>query len=155
MFTNQIGLLYDKALVCFEMVEPCQSQGYCFNASWAKPDGEVDWDIESTFYIHRRVLLEDPDEDEGEFDIADIWFLSLEYLESNRDTLPNLTKLVNLAKETGFTDWATDPTRYDSDESGILVETIWEIVDHLEAELEEYDENLASNADFEAEQDRL
>ena len=35
---------YDKALVCFEMVEPRQSQEYCFNASWAKPDGKVDWD---------------------------------------------------------------------------------------------------------------
>ena len=145
---------YDKALVCFEMVKPCQSQGYCFNASWAKPYGEVDWDDDETFYIHRRVHLEDPDEDEGEFDIADIWFLPFEHLESSRETMPNLMKLVNLAKKTGFTDWATDPTGYNS-EPGILMETIWEIGDYLEAELEEYDGNLVSEADFEAEQDRL
>lgn len=144
---------YDKALVCFEMVEPCQSQGYCFNASWSKPDGEVDWDDDETFYIHRRVLLEDSDEDEGEFDIADIWFLSFEYLESHRDTLPNLTKLVNLAKETGFTNWAINPTGYDSDELGILIETLWEISDYLEEQLDDYDENLYYEAEFEVKQD--
>ena len=145
---------YDKALVCFEVVKPCQSQGYCFNASWAKPDGEVDWDDDETFYIHRRVHLEDPDEDEGEFDIADIWFLPFEDLELSRETMPNLTKLVDLAKKTGFTDWATDPTGYNS-EPGILMKTIREIGDYLEAELEGYDEDLVSETDFEAEEDRL
>ena len=143
---------YDRALVCFEMVEPCQSQGYCFNASWAKPDGKVNWDDDETFYIHRRVHLEDPDEDEGEFDNADIWFLPLNC--SYRDKMPNLTNLIDLAKETGFTNWAKDPTEYHP-EPGILVETMWEIDNHLKAELEEYDEDLVTDADFEVEQDRL
>ena len=143
---------YDRALVCFEMVKPCQSQGYCFNASWAKPDGKVNWDDDETFYIHRRVHLEDPDEDEGEFDNADIWFLPLNC--SYRDKMPNLTNLIDLAKETGFTNWAKDPTEYHP-EPGILVETMWEIDNHLKAELEEYDEDLVSDADFEVEQDIL
>ena len=138
---------YNKALVCFEMVEPCQNQGYCFSASWAKPDGEVDWDDEETFHIFRRVAFEDPDEDEGEFDIADVYFVPFGYLES--PTLPNLKKLVNLAKEAGFTEWATDPAGFHS-ESGILIGTIWEIADYLETELEEYDEDLVGNAVLEA-----
>lgn len=133
---------YNRALVCFEVVEPCQSQGYLFTANWAKPDGKVDWDDESTFGIFRRVYFEDKDEDESEFNIAEFWFSTL----SVESYMPNLQKLVNLAIETGFTDWATDPYEDSNLEPGILVETIWEICDYLETELEEYDKNLGSHA---------
>jgi hypothetical protein len=133
---------YDRALVCFEVVETFQqTQRYHFTANWAKPDGKVDWDDESTFGIHRRVYFEDKDKDEGEFDMAEFWFLTLPI----PSYMPDLEKLVGLAQEKGFTDWATDP--YDSDsEPGILVETIWKICNYLEAELEKYDEDLGSNA---------
>ena len=56
---------YDKALFCFELAESCQqSSRYHFSASWAKPDGKVDWDDESTFNIYRRIYSEDNNPDE-------------------------------------------------------------------------------------------
>lgn len=132
---------YDQALVCFEVVEPCQSKGYHFIANWAKPDGKVNWDDESTFGIYREVYFENKDEDEGEFDMAEFYFLNL----SESFDLPNLRKLIDLAQKTGFNNWATDPHNCNS-EPGILVETIWQICGYLEEKLEEYDEDLGERA---------
>ena len=63
---NPCSLLFEKllerfkgALLCFEAVVPCQSQGYCFSSTWVKPEGAVDWDDEETHYKHSRVLWED------------------------------------------------------------------------------------------------
>ena len=143
---------YDKALVCYEMVESRQtSVEYAFSASWGKPDGEVDWDDDETFHIYRRVTLNDKDEDEGQFDMGEIWFLPIQAV---NQTMPNLAKLVNLAKKTGFSDWAVDPHEYDS-EPVILTETLWEISTHLEDELDDYDENLVFDAYTEVKEDYL
>ena len=134
------------------MVESRQtSVEYAFSASWGKPDGEVDWDDDETFHIYRRVTLNDKDEDEGQFDMGEIWFLPIQAI---NQTMPNLAKLVDLAKKTGFSDWAVDPHEYDS-EPVILTETLWEISDYLEDELDDYDEDLVSDAYTEVKEDYL
>lgn len=143
---------YDRALVCFEVVEPCQNQGYRFSASWAKPDSQVDWDNEETFYIYRRVVFEDEDElEEGLFDIADAWFKELKLLD--RSNFYSIKKLVNLAKQTGFTDWEVSEQECCYGETVIAIKTIWKIGEYLKAESDEYDQNLVYSAICEAERD--
>lgn len=102
---------FDGALLCFEYVVPCQSQGYYFSSAWAKPEGEVDWDDSETFYKFCRLRLAEgePSEvpDEGNFDIADTWYVGCERLEQVKDQLPHLYAVYVKAQQNGFDGWAT------------------------------------------------
>jgi hypothetical protein len=95
---------YDGALVAFEHVHPCQCQGYHFNSQWIKPEGEVDWDDEKTYWLFRRMVTKKTELDEGDFDIADCWHICLDMLDNRKD-LPMLYALVQKAKAEGFDEW--------------------------------------------------
>jgi hypothetical protein len=94
---------YENSLIAFEHVHPCQGQGYHFNALWAKPEGEFDWDDETTYFIYRRMVSDD--EVNEDFDASDVWYASLEELEKKAESLPMLFALVQKAKEEGFDEW--------------------------------------------------
>ncbi|BAU15160.1 hypothetical protein LEP3755_57170 [Leptolyngbya sp. NIES-3755] len=128
---NPCSLLFEKlferfegALLCFESVSPCQSQGYYFSSIWAKPEGEVDWDDSETCHKYCHVLLEDGDPseqaDEGEFDHADIWCIDLERLERNKEQLPCLYTAFLKAKQDNFEDWAHVPYPNDDTETQVI-----------------------------------
>ncbi len=141
---------YDKALVCFEIVQPCQGQSYYFSTSWAKPDGKIvwdeeeDWDYNKNFYIQCNVddvelsldfeNIEDiEDEFFTEFSTqfgCGIWFVSFQQID--RLKLPNIKKLINLALEAGFTDWLMNS-------DGIMISDIDFIGDYLNEYPDKYD----------------
>lgn len=120
---------YNKALVCFEAIEPCNGIEYWSSASWAKPNGEVDWDDCNTFHIYRRAVFDDPDEcNDSYFDIADAWFIRLDNLYSRYGReLPQIKKLVETAKSQNFKNWAKSPYDWNKDDLGIFKSTLWEI----------------------------
>ena len=169
---------YDKALVCFEIVQPCQGQGYYFSTTWAKPDGKIDWisredwddddcdwydtaqeNSGKTFSIVCDVDLayegrQGPSPYDDFEDICDleddfytefytefsfgIWFLSFQKLD--RLKLPSIKKLINLAQEAGYTDWVTNPSPFNSDNStGIMMDTL----SYIEYELRKYSDKYA------------
>lgn len=101
---------YTGALICFEAVSQCQQQGYFFTSTWIKPESEVDWDDEETFYKHSRVLWMQGDisemPDEGNFNEADIWQISFDYLEKNQDNMPNLYAAYLKTQYEAFDNWA-------------------------------------------------
>lgn len=129
---------YVGALICFEAVSPCQQQGYFFSSTWIKPEGEVSWDDDEideddedeidektqNFYKYSRVLWIEGDvskePDEGNFNIADIWYITFDYLERNKEVMPNLYAAYLKAKADGFDDW---PINWNNKEKGISYET--------------------------------
>jgi hypothetical protein len=121
---------YTGALIAFEHVHPCQNQGYHFNSLWSKPEGDVDWDDDETFFITRRMVCEGSEIDEGDFDNADCWYTSLELLEDQKKDVPHLYNLIQKAKEEGFEAWGQGTIGYVDDvENFISTDILYEIID--------------------------
>lgn len=112
---------YTGALICFEAVSPCQQQGYFFSSTWVKPEGEVHWNDDESdedemdeeaqnYYNYSRVLWIEGDVSEfpyeGSFNVADIWYITFDYLENNKEVMPNLYAAYLNAKANGFDDWS-------------------------------------------------
>jgi hypothetical protein len=106
---EKIFEMYDQPLIGFEYVSPCQSQGYFFSSTWAKPEGQVDWDNSETFFRYSRLLYDEgnlsDDPDEGDFDIADIWLITPDRLTKVQQHLPHLYAAYQNALENGFNQW--------------------------------------------------
>lgn len=105
---------YTGALICFEAVSPCQQQGYFFSSTWIKPEGTVNWDDEmdeetQTFSKYSRILWAEGNVSEApneyNFNIADIWYITFNYLDNNKEVMPTLYAAYLKAKADGFDDW--------------------------------------------------
>ena len=120
---------FTGALVCFEYVQPCQGQGYYFSSTWAKPEGVVDWEDSTTYFQYSSVLLEEGDlseyAEEGDFDIASIFYITFDTLEKIKESTPNLYAAYSAAKEDGFENWDECP------DLGLVIsyKTVWELVE--------------------------
>lgn len=119
---------YEKALIAFEHVHPCQSQGYHFNAMWTKPDGAVDWEDETTYKVSRRMVSEQTDIDDGEFDVVDTWHICLDNMEKNREQIPMLYALVQKAKVEGFSNWGNGQIGNVKQTNFISYDILWELL---------------------------
>ncbi len=101
---------FDGALVCFEYILPCQSQGYYMSSTWAKAEGPIDWEDQDRFDKCCRIVLEEGElgEDYNEFDEFDtfsVWNIPLDILEKLQLHLPNLFQMYVRARENNFEDW--------------------------------------------------
>ena len=140
---------YQGALVAFEHVHPCQSQGYHFNSYWAKPVGDVDWEDNTTYWIYRRMVTEETEVDEGLFDWGDSWYITLDSLETNPKELPMLYALVQKAKAEGFDAWGHGEIgNVFSEKNFISYDIVCDLIDNYWDEEEEEDnENMYSPFD--------
>lgn len=171
------GLLFKKlfekytgALICFEAVNQYQDLGYLFSSIWIKPEGEFNWDDDEeidetteTFYKKTRVLWIEGDVSEqpceGRFDEADIWYITFDYLEQNKEDMPNLYAAYRKAKAEGFDDWPISFIDKKKVISCEITQQIGELCsDNQDAVIEEFLENMrqlnsyqidAEYADFE------
>jgi hypothetical protein len=150
------------ALVCFEYVQPCQSQDYYFSSTWAKPEGVVDWEDSTTYFQYSSGLLEEgdlcEDADEGDFDIAFVWYIGLDRLEKIKEFTPNLYAACSAAKEDGFENWDECPSSKPVISYTIACELAEsysarcdDIIDELHTDMREWvkaDNRLSSLEDF-------
>jgi hypothetical protein len=120
---------YTGALIAFEHVHPCQNQGYHFNSLWSKPEGDVDWNDEETFFIFRRMVCEGSELDETDFDVGDCWYTSLELLEGQKENAPHLYNFIQKAKEEGFEAWGQGAIGDADEENFISTDILYEILD--------------------------
>lgn len=139
---------YDDALFAFEHVHPCQGQGYHFNSQWAKPEGEVDWDDETTYAIYRRMVAKETELDEGEFDYGHCWHIELDTLERRyRQYMPMLYALVQKAKAEGFDDWGNGEIGWLDATDFISYDIVCDLVDKYWDEKAENGESIYSPFD--------
>jgi uncharacterized protein YjbI with pentapeptide repeats len=104
--------LYDGPLIAREWVSPREDQGYHFTCKWVKPKGQVNWDDENTYWIHRNMVTKNIDlVDRCGFHKEDLWLIH----DQSRflDNMPKLSALVQKAVAAGFDDWFDDWKRID------------------------------------------
>jgi len=149
---EQLFERYNKALIAFEHVHPCQSQGYHFNAMWTKPDREVDWEDETTYKIFRRMVSEETDPDDGGFDIFDAWHTGLDSVERNQKQMPMLYALVQRAKAEGFDGWGNGQIGNVEQTNFLSYNILWELIDKYWDE-ETEDGNSIYSPSYDADRD--
>lgn len=95
---------YDGALVCHEVVGSCQGDEFCFSTSWIKEKGKIDWvnGIEETYSILSSTVARSSSDIMEDFDCLLVWSTHID----DRQNTPSLKKLIQIAKEQEFTDWA-------------------------------------------------
>jgi hypothetical protein len=138
---------YHGALFAFEHVHPCQSQGYHFNSQWAKPEGDLDWEDDTTYWIYRRMVTQETELDEGEFDIADCWHITLNELEAKQKNMPMLYALIQKAKAEGFDAWGDGEIGNIEVKDFISDDIVSSLIDEYWDEAEENQENMYSPFD--------
>ena len=123
---------YDEGLVCHEVVRSCQDDEFCFSVSWTKHEGDIDWEDgeEETYSIISSTIAQSYSDLLDDFDCILVWSTHLK----DPAITPSLKKLIKVAKEQGFTDWASEEELeefYYNDES-ITFNTIEKIENYLD-----------------------